>query len=1299
VLGIGAVNLNFDGSGVNITTGTGAVSGGRIGVFSRNRSGGEINITTNGDVSGETDFGINAFTFENGTNLNITTGGMTTGGMDGIWAGNGGSGELVITTNGEVTGTNRNGIHAFNRTTATSISVTTNAAVQGGVYGILVDNQGTAGIELSINADVTGSADDGITVYNSANDETASVVLNQTAESTITGAIDGVYIENAGGSVTVNAEGAINGLGGSGLAVENLETGTSVDVTANNVSGTLDGVGVNNLGTEGTTVTTNGTVTGDTGYGIGVRNANGSLTITANGAVTGGDDGVRAVNDGSGGLSITTADVTGGDDGIFARNNNGGALTISAGAVTGTADEGIDAINDATGTDLSVTTTGAVSGGDVGIEAVNNGTGDLNIKTAAVAGATGEGIYANNTSGNDLNITSTGIVTGAGHGIHALNSGTGGISITTTGDVVGDSDSNDHGDIRGAGIYAVASSTTTEGVTIETSGSITGTSSYGIRVRNQGGGSTAITTHGAVEGNGGWYDGIMATNENWAATADLTVTAHDTVSGGFAGIFARNFGAGVINVTTGEGAISGGRFGIAAMNPNFDGAGLNITTGTGAVSGGVAGIKARNRSTGDITIIANGDVSGGRSDGVNAFNFGNGVNLNITTNGTATGARHGIFAGSMGSGAVGITANGEVTGTTGNGIHAFSLSGTDLGVTTTAAVTGAIDGILASNGGTGQLSVTTSAAVTGGTGFGINTRTGAGKHGQITLNSGAVVSAESGQAISNDAGDVTVLVNDGATVAGSIVLGDGSDMLVFSDSADFSAVTMFDGGDDADSADGFVDTLGFSGTGTDSLVGATVVNWENVVISNGANLSFSDYQLTAGTLTVAGSGVLDASGGDFNLTGNLDNSGTVDLQDGATGDVLSLSGNHNSAGGNLLVDVDFSTGMSDQLVIAGETNGLGTVDINVSDISGGFAAGGNIMLVDVAGASVANAFTMSSGPLVAGILNYDLEQQGRDWYLANSGFNATGAVYESIASNLLQFSSLPSMSQRTKQRMGGFANSDLVTRSGGRAGSGKQVWVRVSGSVLNSVSTSTTTGILAQDHKAWGLETGVDFQTDTGLTFGILAHVGRVSTTVVNALGTGRIDSQGYGLGVTANWQNDTGFYVDAQMRFTKIDSDARSSTNGHILNDFDSSSYAVSIEAGRSFQVGKGTLTPQAQLTWGRVNGGTLTDLFGNVAVISAETSLIGRLGVSYELSNSSDESFYMFGNLLHDFSGSTTVVTNGFSLGNETEKTWLEIGAGGSYALSDKATVYTEVSYKTTGGSSSSAGLSMSGGVSFNW
>ncbi len=660
-------------------------------------------------------------------------------------------------------------------------------------------------------------------------DGTGGLTFTDNNNSAITGVVDGIDADNAGGGVlSITTTGQVTGTNGYGINAYNDTNGAGLTISAAGVSG------------------------GD--YGITAFNEGANaLSVTATGQVTGTNSGgIRAYNSYTGtDLTILAVGVTGGDYGIEARNYGAGALSVTAtGPVEGTGLTGILAFNNGYGTDLTVSAA-AATGGNYGILASNYGTGALNVTaTGQVTGTGGgsDGIRAyNDTYGTDLTIDVAG-VSGGSDGIAAANYGTGALSITATGLV------------EGTNIDGINTSNSSYGTDLTIEVADVSGSRFGISAENEGSGALSVTATGLVEGT--VAIGIYATNS--ANGTDLTVSAHE-VSGGADGIYAYNQGTGALSVTA-TGQVTGTTAaGITAKNSS---SGTDLTVSAAGVSGADYGITARNYGTGALNVTATGQVTGNIVAGIYAYNGYDGTNLTVSAAGVS-GVTYGIEARNYGTGALEITASGPVMGDTYDGIRATNM-GTSLTIVA-AGVTGGEDGIDADNSaGSGVLSVTVSGAVEGGTGHGIRTATGLGGSTVIALNAGADVSATSGIAISNDAGDSDTTVNTGASVTGEIRLANGDDDLTF-DGGNFSGVTVFDGGDDTSAADGFVDKLTFKNV-TGAVAGASVINWENVVVDMNGTINFTDNALEAGRLDAVNGGEISMETGaaeNFQLTGDL----------------------------------------------------------------------------------------------------------------------------------------------------------------------------------------------------------------------------------------------------------------------------------------------------------------------------------------------------------------------------------------------------------------------------------------------
>lgn len=218
-----------------------------------------------------------------------------------------------------------------------------------------------------------------------------------------------------------------------------------------------------------------------------------------------------------------------------------------------------------------------------------------------------------------------------------------------------------------------------------------------------------------VRSAGNDIEGEVTTN------GGVTIRTNGNIEGASYGIFSRNNGSGNLSVTA-DGAVTGKSVdGIYAVNYGTD---LTITTGADSVIyGRDEGIDAINRGEGNLKVTVNGRVSGQGNDGIFALNAKpedpeggpGGVDLTIITGARSIieGGRNGVSAYNEASGTLDITIAGTVSGI-GEGIDARN-DGVDLKITTEAGSTVTSrdsEGIDAENNGDGELVVTINGDVT-----------------------------------------------------------------------------------------------------------------------------------------------------------------------------------------------------------------------------------------------------------------------------------------------------------------------------------------------------------------------------------------------------------------------------------------------------------------------------------------------------------------------------------------------------------------------------------------------------------
>lgn len=284
--------------------------------------------------------------------------------------------------------------------------------------------------------------------------------------------------------------------------------------------------------------------------------------------ITGAVNGLNVTQSGAGDVAIRSNGTIRGiqTDGILAQNNGDGALIIEAATVSGgAAGDGIEATNGsattAAGTDIIITTSGAIEAGQMALIARNYGSGEIIITTSGpvtvTGGTTGDqwaGIFARNgdlesdgtviRAGTDITITASGDVRGFYNGIASYSFGSGSNVVHTTGDVEGRAQAGilaRNGIFEPPGGGAPVQAGTFVSVTAE--GNVTG-EFQGVRVDNVGTEHIFIATSGDVTGR--LVDGIQAHNSTHGTY--LTILAN-TVTGGTVGINAINEGSGPLTVT------------------------------------------------------------------------------------------------------------------------------------------------------------------------------------------------------------------------------------------------------------------------------------------------------------------------------------------------------------------------------------------------------------------------------------------------------------------------------------------------------------------------------------------------------------------------------------------------------------------------------------------------------------------------------------------------------------------------------------------------------------------------------
>ncbi|MER8373460.1 autotransporter outer membrane beta-barrel domain-containing protein [Mesorhizobium sp. M1406] len=901
------------------------------------------------------------------------------------------------------------------------------------------------------------------------------------------------------------------------------------------------------------------------------------------------------------------------------------------------------------------------------------------------------------------------------------------------------------------GVEAVA---TGGNATAGNTGAITtnGTFGYGVYAVTSGNGTATATSSGGITTNGPYSTGIGAHIDNLDSTmhgtAIATLEAGGTITTNGSpygiGVFADVFGYGDAVATNYGTASTQGQFATGVAARVLYGAGDATAVNQGTIS--TTGIAADGMSAavsqgavGNATAINTGaiTVTGLQSSGIRGTTGAGSVLIENTGAVASSGVDgNGILVSSVGGGYVVNVNAGSVTGGSGSGAGIRVNDGTAVNVQTGTINIASGSTVTAASGtaiweGNGQTVITSSGTIAG------NVLTNDGDD-QLILESSSVTS---GQVQMGNGSDLAT-VRGNANIAGVTLL-DGGDDVYTTDG--FVDTLTFDGG--TRSMDGSTlvnwETIALnSGTslalqGTDLLVGGGVDvsgNQLGLIVQSGATLSFGQSA--------------------FTITGDLSNAGLIRLDNGTVGDILTVavdpngpagaSGNYIGNGGTINLDTYLGTdgSASDILHVIGDT--AGTSSIFVTNVGGPGAAtlSDGILLVDVDGASN-GTFTLSNpaGQVIAGAYGYGLWQNGLagqdgNWYLRSiyidpgTPIDPTDPnlpplyqpgvpVYEAYPQVLLGLNGLPTLQQRVGNRYWNEPapapaesvfckdaakdfkctvtdeQADYYAGAGGRAViEGNAIWTRIE-AAHGHFEPDTSTSRTDYDSDQWRLQAGVDgqlYENKAGdkLIGGITMHYGEASADVKSVFGNGSIDAKGYGLGLTATWYQQNGFYVDAQAQATWYDSDLNSNLLGGLADGNDGFGYALSLEGGKRIQLKENwTLTPQAQLVYSAVDFDSFTGPNGERVSLSDGDSLNGRLGLSLDHEQSWQDKegktrrthLYGISNLYYEFLDGSSVDVSGTKLVHEPEKLWGSVGLGGSYNWhDDKYSLYGEVSAKTS-------------------
>ena len=790
--------------------------------------------------------------------------------------------------------------------------------------------------------------------------------------------------------------------------------------------------------------------------------------------------------------------------------------------------------------------------------------------------------------------------------------------------------------VRGAG--AGTGSLRAQSVTVN--GRVTGGTGAGVHMA--GGGRLAVGKTGRVGATSGV--GVLADGPgDFHATVSGTVDGDIRVDGGALTLSVPEGGVvtGTVRDPVGLPTVAGSIGRLLYTN------GATVTVApTGALTGvEVDGrIEALRSETGDLDVTVAGRVAGD----LRAPSGGT-LTLNLQEGGAVTGTVHDpvglpTVAGSIGrllytNGAtVTVAPTGALTGVEVDGrIEALRSETGDLDVTVAGRVAG---DLRAPSGGTLTLNLREGGAVTGTVHDPVGLPTVAGSIGRLLYSGGATVTvARTGtltgvevdgrvEALRSQTGDLDL------TVAG-MVTGD-----VFGMGAGEHTVTVSDGGTVAGTvrlAASAVTVHGTAGRVRFDKGGTVTVGssgWITGIEVDGKTEAMCD---EAGNLVVRIEAVC-------NKAGNL----VVSVAGRITGDIIDLGARPPkitiAPGGTVEGDIDVAAAGS-ELRVGGTVKGRirfrrgGMVTVGRDGKVEGRVSGAPVAVVERKREETGNEARKRAFP------------GGIDAPIQVTPEPAPG-VYEALPSVLLGLNDLP-----------GFRERIAAPRSANGTG-----WARVEafrGKWKADASTSQEGGALKYRHRRHGLQAGWTTALGEDALFGASLHHRRGSATVTER---GGIALHGTGVGVSGTWMRED-VYVDVQAAATWYEADLSASRLGMLKEDVSGRGHALGVEAGRRVERPGLALTPRAGLVHSKVSMGDFTDATGSRVSMEDARSLKGRVGVDAEVNPDGRPRNRVFGSLEveHEFSNDNKVVVSGTELKSEAAATWLRLGLNGVHSWDD--------------------------------
>ncbi|HFS5869187.1 TPA: autotransporter YcgH [Escherichia coli] len=455
-----------------------------------------------------------------------------------------------------------------------------------------------------------------------------------------------------------------------------------------------------------------------------------------------------------------------------------------------------------------------------------------------------------------------------------------------------------------------------------------------------------------------------------------------------------------------------------------------------------------------------------------------------------------------------------------------------------------------------------------------------------------------------------------------------------------------------------LDSIDVNKTTTDvSILNRSIITpGNNILVNNtggGLNIISSDSTLNGATKLVSGTTTLKLSENtiwnmkDDSVVIHLTNSDSIinlSYDDGQTftqGKTLTVKGNYVGNNGQLNIRTVLGDDKSatDRLIVEGNTSGSTTVYVKNAGGSGAATLNG-IELITVNGdESPADAFRQGDARIAAGAFEYQLKQQGKNWYLTSYQ-----SVNEEDNSSEGNSESTETPTPVLRPEAGSYvanlaaANTLFVMRLNDRAGETRYIdpvteqerssrlWLRQVG---GHNAWRDSNGQLRTTSHRYVSQLGADLLTG-GFTdsdswrLGVMAGYARDYNSTHSSVSDYRSKGsvRGYSAGLYATWFADDiskkGAYIDAWAQYSWFKNSAKGDELAY--ESYSAKGATVSLEAGYGFALNKSfgleaakytwIFQPQAQAIWMGVDHNAHTEANGSRIENDANNNIQTRLG-----------------------------------------------------------------------------------------